>query len=153
MTGYCSNCKSIVTTDRHGLCRKCLRPTKPTYFIFLFVWVLLFQDVGFCEILRASYYTKESALKEGGSGITANGEALKDAAQTCAHPSLPFGTILKIKNPKNGRWYYARVNDRGPAKWTKNKIDLTKKGFELLGISHHQGVANLDVSIIRRPKK
>lgn len=105
------------------------------------------------EIVKASYYTVASAKKEGNTGITASGERLNDNAQTCAHPSYKFGTVLKVKNPKNGRWYYARVNDRGPVKWTGHGIDLTKKGFDLLGISHQQGVANVDVSVIHHPKK
>jgi rare lipoprotein A len=33
---------------------------------------------------------------------------------TCAHPSLPMGTWLRVTNLKNRRITFVRVNDRGP---------------------------------------
>lgn len=33
---------------------------------------------------------------------------------TMAHPSLPFGTLVKVTNLKNNRSVVVRVNDRGP---------------------------------------
>lgn len=45
---------------------------------------------------------------------TASGEAYNPSALTMAHKTLPFGTRVKVTNPKNGRSVVVRVNDRGP---------------------------------------
>lgn len=45
---------------------------------------------------------------------TASGEAYNPDALTMAHKTLPFGTRVKITNPKNGKSVTVRVNDRGP---------------------------------------
>jgi rare lipoprotein A len=45
---------------------------------------------------------------------TASGEAFNPAALTMAHKTLPFGTKVKVTNPKNGKSVTVRVNDRGP---------------------------------------
>jgi rare lipoprotein A len=58
---------------------------------------------------EASYY---------GAGLagnrTASGERFNPAALTCAHRSLPLGTMLRVTNLANGRSVTVRVNDRGP---------------------------------------
>lgn len=46
--------------------------------------------------------------------LTANGEIYDQYEYTAAHKKLPFGTILRVTNPRNGRKTLARVNDRGP---------------------------------------
>ena len=118
---------------------------RPTLFPAL---ILLFLSVkpASAEMVIASFYTKESAQREGTSGIfTASGERFNEGAQTCAHPTKPFGTLLKVKNPKNGIWYECRVNDRGPARWTGNGIDLTPKGWRLLKLKPEQGIAKVEV--------
>ncbi len=57
----------------------------------------------------ASYYgTKFYGRK------TASGEILKKGGLTCAHPTLPFGTMLEVTNLANNKWCVVRVNDRGP---------------------------------------
>jgi len=45
---------------------------------------------------------------------TASGEAFNPEALTMAHKTLPFGTRVKVTNPKNGKSVTVRVNDRGP---------------------------------------
>ncbi|WP_117238503.1 septal ring lytic transglycosylase RlpA family protein [Thermus sediminis] len=45
---------------------------------------------------------------------TASGEVYDQNALTAAHPSLPFGTRVRVTNPKNGRSVVVRINDRGP---------------------------------------
>ena len=45
---------------------------------------------------------------------TASGEAFNPDALTMAHKTLPFGTRVKITNPKNSKSVTVRVNDRGP---------------------------------------
>lgn len=60
---------------------------------------------------------------------TANGEHYNPEGMTAAHRSLPFGTVLKVINPQNKKSVVVRINDRGPAKWTKRFIDLSRGSF------------------------
>lgn len=46
--------------------------------------------------------------------LTAGGEHFDMNSLTCAHPTLPMGTWLKVTNLHNRRTAYVRVNDRGP---------------------------------------
>jgi rare lipoprotein A len=45
---------------------------------------------------------------------TASGERYAPEALTMAHKTLPFGTRVKVTNPKNNKSVTVRVNDRGP---------------------------------------
>lgn len=45
---------------------------------------------------------------------TANGEIYDTYGYTCAHKTLPFGTILEVINLDNNLSIRVRVNDRGP---------------------------------------
>jgi rare lipoprotein A len=65
-----------------------------------------FETVGQGE---ASYYGVELA-----GNRTASGERFDPHAFTCAHRSLPLGTMLRVTNLANGRSVLVRVNDRGP---------------------------------------
>jgi rare lipoprotein A len=57
-------------------------------------------------------------------GRTASGERVQAGALTAAHRSLPFGTMVRVTNLRNGRTVMVRINDRGP--FTKGRIiDVT----------------------------
>ncbi len=45
---------------------------------------------------------------------TASGEIFDMHALTAAHPTLPFGTRVRVTNLRNGRSVVVRINDRGP---------------------------------------
>jgi rare lipoprotein A len=45
---------------------------------------------------------------------TASGERFDENALTAAHPSLPFGTRVRVVSLANGREVTVRINDRGP---------------------------------------
>ncbi len=45
---------------------------------------------------------------------TANGETFDMEKRTAAHRTLPFDTIVRVTNLKNGRQTDVRINDRGP---------------------------------------
>jgi rare lipoprotein A len=45
---------------------------------------------------------------------TASGEIFNSALYTAAHPTLPFGTVLRVTNMHNKRSVTVTVNDRGP---------------------------------------
>jgi len=73
--------------------------------------------------------------------LTANGEVYDMNGLTCAHPSLPFGTILQVTNLDNGREVTVRVNDRGPYVGGRI-IDLSRGAAEELGMIE-SGIANV----------
>jgi rare lipoprotein A len=53
-------------------------------------------------------------------------------ALTAAHPTLPFGTRLRVMNLENDRKVEVRVNDRGPA--VRGRIiDLSYAAARALG--------------------
>ena len=58
---------------------------------------------------KLAWYGKKFAGRK-----TASGEAFNPEALTMAHKTLPFGTLVKITNPKNNKSVTVRVNDRGP---------------------------------------
>jgi len=58
------------------------------------------------------------------AGKTANGEMFVPSKLTAAHRTLPFGTMVRVTNLRNGRTVIVRINDRGP--FTKGRIiDVT----------------------------
>ena len=57
-------------------------------------------------------------------GKTASGETARPDGLTAAHRTLPFGTMVRVTNLRNGRTVIVRINDRGP--YTKGRIiDVT----------------------------
>ena len=45
---------------------------------------------------------------------TSDGSRYHRDSLTCAHRTLPFGTLLKVRNTSNGREVVVKVTDRGP---------------------------------------
>ncbi len=63
--------------------------------------------------------------------LTKSEEVFDPAGLSAAHPSLPFGTILKVTNMRNRRSVFVRVNDRGA--FSKERvIDVSKAAAEEL---------------------
>ena len=58
---------------------------------------------------EASWYGEEFQGNE-----TANGEIYDLNGLTAAHPTLPFGTTVKVTNLNNRKNILLRINDRGP---------------------------------------
>jgi rare lipoprotein A len=86
----------------------------------------------------ASWYGKAHAGRR-----TASGERFDPNALTAAHPSLPFGTRVRVKNLDNGRSVVVRVNDRGP--FTGGRvIDLSRAAARALGSA---GGGTFEVSV------
>ena len=84
----------------------------------------------------ASYYAKSWTGRK-----TANGERLHHDSLTCAHRTHPFGTLLKVTNPANGKSVIVRVTDRGPfvrgriidLSWRAAKeLDIIAKGVAMV---------------------
>ena len=105
---------------------------------------------------EASYYTLESTRREGtgcGIGLTASGEILNDSLYTFAHPTLKFGTLVRITRlDRKELSCVARCNDRGPATRLRRlgrQIDVSKACAEKLQIIK-SGVAQVYVEIVRK---
>ena len=63
-----------------------------------------------------------------------------------AHPTLPFGTRVKVENLANGRAVVVRINDRGS--FTRGRvIDVTRGAAEKLGFVR-AGVARVRVTVL-----
>lgn len=57
----------------------------------------------------------------------ANGRPMNPSAMITAHPSLPFGTRLRVTNQRTGRSVTVTVADRGPA--YGRVLDLSPAAF------------------------
>ena len=64
---------------------------------------------------------------------TASGENFDKFALTAAHPTLPFGSLVRVTNPRNQRWVVVRINDRGPFS-DGRLIDLSRAAAEQIDI-------------------
>jgi rare lipoprotein A len=64
---------------------------------------------------------------------TASGEKFDMNQLTAAHPTLPFGTIVRVKSLVNGRSVDVRINDRGPH-IRQRVIDLSRAAAKALGV-------------------
>ena len=93
--------------------------------------------------VTASYYAEDFHGKR-----TSNGERFNMYDYTCAHKSLPFGTILKVTNLANGKSCEVRVNDRGPFVASR-EIDLSKAAavkLDMIGT----GTAKVKLEIVKK---
>lgn len=62
---------------------------------------------------------------------TANGERFNRWGLTAAHRTLKFGTLLNVCYV---RCAIVRINDRGPAAWTGNALDLSRGAATAIGL-------------------
>jgi rare lipoprotein A len=76
--------------------------------------------------------------------VTASGRAYSSGAMVAAHRTLPFGTKVRVKNPRNGRSIVVTIVDRGP--FVKGRIiDLSKGAANALGFS---GLQHVHVAVL-----
>lgn len=68
--------------------------------------------------------------------LTASGEVFDANELTAAHRTLPFNTIVLVKNLNNERTVVVRINDRGPYAHDRI-IDLSRQAAKKLGIIDH----------------
>jgi rare lipoprotein A len=77
---------------------------------------------------------------------TATGEAYDMNAMTCAHRTLPLGSLIRVTNLRNHRSLVLRVNDRGPMIETR-VVDLSYAAAKRLGFSQ-RGTARVRLDLI-----
>lgn len=64
---------------------------------------------------------------------TASGEIFDMTAQTAAHRTLGFGSVVRVTNLANGRSTWVRINDRGPYAGGR-VIDLSARAARDIGM-------------------
>lgn len=78
----------------------------------------------------ATFYARRRAGRR-----TASGERYNPSALVAAHPTLPFGTHVRVTRVETGRSVVVRVIDRGPGKPERRRgfvIDLSRAAAESL---------------------
>jgi len=75
---------------------------------------------------------------------TSDGGKYHPDSLTCAHRSYPFGTILKVRNPKNDKEVIVKVTDRGPFQ-RRLMIDVSYCAAKVLDIVR-LGIAQVEVT-------
>lgn len=99
------------------------------------------QAEGYTQEGKASFYADKFEGR-----TTASGERYSHKKATCAHLTLPFGTLVRITNIANNASAVARVNDRGP--FAANRIiDVSKSVAERLGFVN-AGVTDVRIETI-----
>ncbi len=83
--------------------------------------------------------------------LTANGEVYDMNTPTAAHLTLPFGSLLRVVNPKTGRSQIVRVNDRGPFV-DGRELDVSYEVACRLGIED-RGLARLRIELLEVPQR
>ena len=87
----------------------------------------------------ASFYTEGTQ--------TASGEKFDTHELTAAHPTLPFGTRLRVTNVASGRSVTVRVNDRGP--YVAGRIvDVSYSAADALGMVGG-GIAKVRLDVVQ----
>jgi rare lipoprotein A len=92
---------------------------------------------------KASFYGSEFNGRK-----TANGEIYDETALTAAHRTLPFGTVLRVTNLRNGLSVIVRINDRGPFH-PDRVIDLSKNAAEEIDLITY-GVTDIEAEILEQ---
>ena len=77
---------------------------------------------------------------------TASGERFDMYAMTACHPTLPFGSIVRVKNLENNRSVVVRITDRGYL-FDGRIIDLSYGAAQKLAMTK-VGLAKVDLQVI-----
>jgi rare lipoprotein A len=97
----------------------------------------------YTESGRASWYGGDDGFA---GQPTANGERYDPMALTCAHRTLPFGTMIEVRNLDTGKKAVLRVNDRGP--FIRGRmLDVSEKAAQSLGM-HGNGTARVRIRTV-----
>ncbi|WP_446743223.1 septal ring lytic transglycosylase RlpA family protein [Silvibacterium acidisoli] len=94
------------------------------------------------QIGRASWYGKFFQGR-----TTADGESYDMNELTCAHRSLPMGSLVRVTNLSNQKSVVVRVNDRGPMPRSR-VIDLSYAAARFLGFSG-KGTASVKLELLK----
>lgn len=77
---------------------------------------------------------------------TASGEPFRPGRRTCAHPTLPFGTVLRVERVDTGDRVRVVVNDRGPFVGGR-VVDLSRRAARRLDMLD-DGLARVELTVV-----
>jgi rare lipoprotein A len=98
------------------------------------------RPAGKPQLGTASHYGRAQAGRR-----TASGERLNPEAMTCAHRTLPLGSMVRVTAIATGRHVTVKVNDRGP--YVRGRIlDLSDRAARELGIGA-RGVMQVSIEV------
>ncbi len=80
---------------------------------------------------------------------TASGQLFDNRKLTAAHPTLPFGTTVRVTNLANHHSALLQINDRGPGVETR-VIDVSWLAAKKLGFLE-SGLAHVKIDVIVSP--
>lgn len=83
---------------------------------------------------------------------TASGEIYDMYAMTACHPTLPFGSIVRVIDVKNHRSVVVRITDRGDLVQEGRIIDLSYGAAKKLGMAK-AGLAKVDLEVLSLGKQ
>jgi rare lipoprotein A len=78
---------------------------------------------------------------------TASGEQFDMNAMTACHPTLPFGSVVKVINHRNHRSVIVRITDRGDLVDDGRIIDLSYGAAQKLAMTS-AGLARVDLQVL-----
>jgi rare lipoprotein A (peptidoglycan hydrolase) len=97
--------------------------------------------IGIKQVGLASWYGGNFHGKKSSDGSRYNKEEF-----TAAHKTLPFGTLVKVRNLNNGKICVVKITDRGP--FVRGRIlDLSKAGAKEIGVIS-SGIAKVQIEVV-----
>ena len=78
---------------------------------------------------------------------TASGEVYDMYAMTACHPTLPFGSLVRVVNRRNHRSVVVRITDRGDLVHEGRVIDLSYGAADKLGMTW-AGISRVDLEVL-----
>jgi rare lipoprotein A len=122
------------------LCVGCSRPQQPSSSVPRTDHVLESRE-GLASYVAAALDGKK----------TASGAAFDSNALVAAHPTYPFGTVVRVTSVANGKTVEVRIVDRGPAPSAREHgviIDLSKAAAAALDLLD-RGRTSVRVDVLR----
>jgi rare lipoprotein A len=78
---------------------------------------------------------------------TASGERYDMYAMTACHPTLPFGSLVRVINHRNHRSVVVKITDRGDLVEQDRIIDLSFGAAQRLAMTK-SGLASVDLEVL-----
>jgi len=120
------------------------------HYVFSFIFIL------FLNLHQPGYAQEKGTIQKGsatwyGSQYhgqkTSSGEVYNKNRLTAAHPSLPFGTQVKVTNAINNQSVVVRINDRGPFGKKGYIIDLSEAAARKIAL-RNAGYGKVTVQVL-----
>lgn len=113
---------------------------------YLCVFILFFiSAISIGQTGTASYYANKFQGRK-----TSSGEIFSQEKLTAAHKSLPFGTLVRVKNLSNDSVVVVKINDRLPQSSTR-MIDLSYAAAEQLNFIR-KGLTKVTIEEVKEYK-